>query len=128
MVLRSLRPTRATKLCSGNPGCSNPGSSAVTFPPLSVSGILSNPHLHAHDGGSFNDEFNQNVLAVSGLHLLILNAEALMPAAVARVVNDVLANPVHDVASSFLSLRSKPLERLLGFPYPAAPDAGRSPR
>jgi len=61
--------------------------------------MLSDPHLHAHDGGSFNDEFNQNVFAISGLHMLILNAQALMPAALAGVIDNVLANPFHFVAS-----------------------------
>src|SRR5215831_1700772 len=89
-VLRSLRPTRATK-----PDSSAAGSSAVSFPPFSVSGILGNPHFHAHDGGRFNDEFNEKVLAVCGFHLFVLNAKALMPATLADVVNDVFANPVH---------------------------------
>src|SRR6185369_12129693 len=84
-VLRSLRPTRSTK----------PASSAVSFPPLSVSAISGNPHFHAHHGGSFNDEFNQRVLAVRGLHLLILNAQAFMPAALACVIDDVFACPFH---------------------------------
>jgi hypothetical protein len=67
--------------------------------------MLSHPHLHAHDGGSLNDEFNDNVIAVSAYDLLIVNAKALMPTALAGIVNDVLALPFH------LSLRSKPLSQ-----------------
>jgi hypothetical protein len=67
--------------------------------------MLSHPHLHAHDGGSLNDEFNQNVIAVSAYDLLIVNAKALMPTALAGIVNDVFACPFH------LSLCSKPLSQ-----------------
>jgi len=59
---------------------------------------LCKPNFHAHDGGGFNDEFNESIPAISRFHLLILNAQAFMPAASAGVVNDVFPYPVHNVA------------------------------
>jgi hypothetical protein len=66
-----------------------------------------NPHFHAHHGGSFNNEFNQRVFAIRGLHVLILNTHALMPAALACVIDDVFACPFHNFSSLQTALQCR---------------------